>query len=111
MNDEFNNNNELQIHLEEYARRLNTAISRMRAHSYRVNFVVDNSIAAEIQELADLERLCISSRGMSFNIGNSAPSLDNNCSYSLATRLLAGPALSVSPITSGKGTRLAKVSA
>ena len=71
MNNEFNDYSQtddtplgsteaLQIHLEEYARRLNTAISRMRTHSYRVNFVVDNSIAAEIQELADLEHVTLS---------------------------------------------------
>ena len=60
MNDEFNNNNDLQIHLEEYSRRLSTAISKMRVQDNRVSFTVDDSIITEIRGLASLENISLS---------------------------------------------------
>ena len=60
MNDEFNNNNDLQIHLEEYARRLSTAISKMRVQDNRVSFTLNEAIATEIRGLSMLEGVSLS---------------------------------------------------
>ena len=50
----------LQIHLDEYARRLNAAINKSRATDNRVSFTLDSSIVAQIRELSELEGVSIS---------------------------------------------------
>ena len=57
---EFNDNEALQLHLDEYARRLNRAISGMRTKNNRVSFQLDPKIVAQVRELSELENVSIS---------------------------------------------------
>ena len=71
MNNEFDNYGQiddapigsteaLQIHLEEYSRRLSTAISRTRAQNNRVSFTLNDDIVSEIRGLSMLEDVSLS---------------------------------------------------
>ena len=71
MNNEFDNYGQiddapigsteaLQIHLEEYSRRLSACISKARVQNNRVSFTLNEAIATEIRGLSMLEGVSLS---------------------------------------------------
>ena len=60
MSNEFSDNESFQQHLDDYAKRLSTAINGMRRSDNRVSFTLNAAIISEVRGLAELEGVSLS---------------------------------------------------